>query len=344
MAVAIETSFDQQCDSNGVPLSGGTITVYDAGTTTSRSLYSDTALSVAATNPITLDSSGRHDMRYISATAYKYVVKSSSGSMVYTRDNVDPGVPIGSGTLAIANGGTGASDASTALTNLGGATQAQLTTLSAEVASLAGAVGSTGVTRIAAGTTAQRPTEDLTEGMMRRNLTTDRFEYYDGSSWVNFVTTDSIPDGHVVQVVNTTTTAVSNTSTTMDLDDSIPQNTEGAELFTRSITPSSSTNKLRIDVVINASPNGAIHMCAGLFQDSTANALAAAAKWMPASGGVEQICFTHYMTAGTTSATTFKVRAGPSSSAQITFNGASTARYFGGVYSSSITVTEIKAS
>jgi hypothetical protein len=193
MAVAVETSFGQQCDSNGVPMSGALIYVYDAGTTTSRSVYSNTGLSVSAANPIVCDSSGRHDMRYISASAYKIVVKTSAGSTVYTRDNIDPGVPIGSGTLAVANGGTGASDAATALTNLGAATTAQITTLSEEVAELAGAVGSTGSTQLATGTTAQRPSSDLAEGMIRRNTTTHRTEGYNNSAaWENYLTDTEI--------------------------------------------------------------------------------------------------------------------------------------------------------
>jgi hypothetical protein len=188
MAVAIFTSFGAEVDSNGVPLSGGTVTVYDAGTTTLRSLYSNTGLSTAADNPITLDANGRHDMRYVSASAYKVVVKNSSGTTIYTRDNIDPWVPIGSGALAIANGGTGATDAATALVNLGAATTAQITTLSEEVAELAGAVGSTASTQIATGTTAQRPSSDLAEGMFRRNTTNSAWEGYTGSGWDEFLT------------------------------------------------------------------------------------------------------------------------------------------------------------
>jgi hypothetical protein len=78
-----------------------------------------------------------------------------------------------------------------------------------------------------------------------------------------------------------------------------------------------------------------------LFQDSTANALACAAQYQPA-GQLVTINFSHYMTAGTTSATTFKVRAGNGGSGTTTFNGVSAGRLFGGVISSSITITEIK--
>jgi hypothetical protein len=51
------------------------------------------------------------------------------------------------------------------------------------------------------------------------------------------------------------------------------------------------------------------------------------------------------MTAGTTSETTFRVRAGPSNTTYtLTFNGYNSARYFGGVMASSITITEFGVS
>ena len=46
---------------------------------------------------------------------------------------------------------------------------------------------------------------------------------------------------------------------------------------------------------------------------------------------------------GTTSATTFKVRAGGNSASTITLNGANGGRRLGGALSSSITITEILA-
>jgi len=76
-----------------------------------------------------------------------------------------------------------------------------------------------------------------------------------------------------------------------------------------------------------------------LFQDATANALAAAVQ-RGANGAMTGTAFTHWMTAGTTSATTFRVRAGPSTAGTYTFNGAAGARYFGGVTPSSITIIE----
>ena len=56
---------------------------------------------------------------------------------------------------------------------------------------------------------------------------------------------------------------------------------------------------------------------------------------------MKDIVFSHFMTAGTTSETTFKVRAGFNASGTTTFNGSGGARRLGGVFASSITITEI---
>lgn len=157
------------------------------------------------------------------------------------------------------------------------------------------------------------------------------------------LTWDSLPDGSVVQVVNTTTGAVATGSTAIPFDDTIPQNTEGDEYMTLAITPKATTNKLKIEVVFYCALATAQSAAVALFQDSTAGALAVVGQ----EGDVDDprvITLTHYMDAGTTSATTFKVRGGPDLSGTLTFNGAGGARKYGGKAASSITITEIKAS
>lgn len=144
----------------------------------------------------------------------------------------------------------------------------------------------------------------------------------------------------VVQVVNTQTGAMATGTTVLPLDDTIPQNTEGDEYMTRAITPKATGNKLKIDVVVVLASSAGGTLAAALFQDATANALAVAATRVDTVDSLYTISFTHYMNAGTTSATTFKVRAGNSAAGTVTFNGAGGARQYGGVISSSITITE----
>jgi len=155
--------------------------------------------------------------------------------------------------------------------------------------------------------------------------------------------TSGLPAGSVVQVVNVQDGAVASGTTTIAYDDTIMQNTEGTEFMTLAITPTNSSHKLKIDVVIHMNANTTSKIfTVGLFQDSTANALATQSSAQSLNNSPTPISFTHFMTAGTTSSTTFKVRAGPDTSATVTFNGRDgTNRRGGGTYASSITITEI---
>lgn len=144
----------------------------------------------------------------------------------------------------------------------------------------------------------------------------------------------------VIQRVSTETGAVATGTTLIPLDDTIPQNTEGDQYMTLSITPKNSSNILVIDVVGFFSYNGLSGFHMALFQDSTANALAVGTETCGGSTYMVNIVFRHIMTAGTTSSTTFKIRAGGNNSGTTTFNGTNSGRLFGGVLASSITITE----
>ena len=145
----------------------------------------------------------------------------------------------------------------------------------------------------------------------------------------------------VLQIKNVQTGAVNNTTSNITNDDSIPQKTEGGEFMTLAITPNSASSKLLIEVVVMGSPNSSAVVTACLFQDSTANALAVGNYYQSYGTGTHNLNFKHYMTAGTTSATTFKVRVG-AHTGTFTFNGVNTSsRQYGGTYASSITITEI---
>lgn len=183
-------------------------------------------------------------------------------------------------------------------------------------------------------------TTDLAAGDIP--TTQDSVFRYDGTSFV--LANDSKVSGDIVQVVNTQTGAVATGTTLIPADDTIPQNTEGTEFMTLAITPKNASNKLRIDVSIGAANNSVdTSITAALFQDSTANALAASTVSSVLNTRSYPIYFTYFMTAGTTSSTTFKVRMGSNNAGTVTFNGQNTARLNGGVSASSITITEIKA-
>jgi hypothetical protein len=148
--------------------------------------------------------------------------------------------------------------------------------------------------------------------------------------------------GRLVQTVNFQTGAVNTGTTTIPRDDTIPQNTEGDEYMTLAITPTSANSILKIDVTVNISTlSGASILTAALFQDSTADALATAGQHESGGSTIGQVNFTHYMTAGTTNTTTFKVRANGEDATTYTFNGEGGTRRWGGTCASSITISEI---
>lgn len=146
----------------------------------------------------------------------------------------------------------------------------------------------------------------------------------------------------IANIVNVQDGEVATGTTVVPLDDTIPQITEGDEYMTLAITPTSATSKLKIDIVFQGAMSAAGLLAVALFQDATANALAVARETIDASNSRSSISFTHWMTSGTTSSTTFRVRAGPNAAATVTFNGGSGSRNFGGVLASSITITEIR--
>ena len=151
--------------------------------------------------------------------------------------------------------------------------------------------------------------------------------------------------GKVVQVVNTANTTMSSGTTTIPNDATIPQKTEGTEFMTLAITPTSATNKLIIQSIAHGSVNAnTINHIMALFQDTTANALCAVATLNPTSTASTTLNLQHYMTAGTTSATTFKIRIGPHTTGTYVLHGyysGGNSLYFGGVSEASITIWEI---
>jgi hypothetical protein len=77
-------------DNNGVPLSGGLLYTYAAGTTTPEETYTTTAGDIANANPIVLDSAGRppNQIWVTSGISYKFVLKTSASVLLITEDNI----------------------------------------------------------------------------------------------------------------------------------------------------------------------------------------------------------------------------------------------------------------
>jgi hypothetical protein len=147
---------------------------------------------------------------------------------------------------------------------------------------------------------------------------------------------------NLLQMVSFETGAVATGTTTIPFDDTIPQSTEGDQYMSLSITPKSATSKLVIEAIASLQASVANSAAIALFQDSGANAVAVSWTRLADAAHNLMVPLRHVMTAGTTSATTFKVRAG-GQGATITFNGAGGSRFFGGALASSIVIREYAA-
>jgi hypothetical protein len=85
MAVIYTPHFVQFFDNN-VPLAGGKLYTYAAGTSTPKATYTDSTGSTQHSNPIILDSSGR--VTLFLTGSYKFTLKTSDDVMVKETDNV----------------------------------------------------------------------------------------------------------------------------------------------------------------------------------------------------------------------------------------------------------------
>ena len=79
-------------DDNGVPLAGGLIYTYQAGSSTPLVTYTDNGGTIANANPIVLDASGRTPQQIwlLTGYSYKFVLQNSDAVLIQTLDNIYP--------------------------------------------------------------------------------------------------------------------------------------------------------------------------------------------------------------------------------------------------------------
>jgi hypothetical protein len=104
-------------DNNGIPLAGGYIYTYQAGSSTPLATYTDANGNIANSNPIVLSPSGRlpYELWLSVGFSYKFVIKTSDDVLIQTLDNLYPilqnstavGATIPAGLIAIWSGSTG---------------------------------------------------------------------------------------------------------------------------------------------------------------------------------------------------------------------------------------------
>ena len=175
--------------------------------------------------------------------------------------------------------------------------------------------------------------------------------YSTGSICLNggCVTSLTSVSGGISQIAYCVFTGTGTSTTVIQDDDTIPQNTEGVQIYTCSITPESASSTLIIQAVtqIASETNNVVYVC--LFQDTTANALACSETSNNGGGGVGgggSNVVAYSKVSGTTSAVTFKIRGGSYSSGGGTAWGWNVKGYDGSsklgfTRTSAMTITEV---
>lgn len=87
MAALMPQGKQQYFTAGGIPLVGGKVYTYAAGTTTPLATYTTAAAGTPNANPVILDSRGEASI-FFSAANYKIVVKDSLDSTIWTQDNL----------------------------------------------------------------------------------------------------------------------------------------------------------------------------------------------------------------------------------------------------------------
>ena len=79
-------------DNNGVPLAGGLIYTYQAGSSTPLATYTTNNGTIANANPIVLDANGRvpNEVWLFTGYSYKFIIQTATGTSLQTLDNLYP--------------------------------------------------------------------------------------------------------------------------------------------------------------------------------------------------------------------------------------------------------------
>lgn len=149
--------------------------------------------------------------------------------------------------------------------------------------------------------------------------------------------------GTVVQQARTSTTTFQRLTSIIPQDNTVPQNTEGTEIMSVSITPTNVSNILVIEANVWGGGGASQTICCALFQDSNPNALACMCTSPPFQFYKVVTPLTYYMLASTNLSTTFKIRVGPDSGAFDLMGTGGNVPLYGGAGICTLTVTEYES-
>ncbi|MFN3075955.1 MAG: hypothetical protein ABT940_03555, partial [Alphaproteobacteria bacterium] len=149
--------------------------------------------------------------------------------------------------------------------------------------------------------------------------------------------------GQVLNVWHTADAALATGSTAIPSDNTIPQqSSEGTQFMSLAVTPSSAINRLWIaHRGMYGSSTANTRLTLALFQDATADALTATNHVIDSANVASNADLYYEMIAGTTSSTTFKIKAGTTGGATVSFNGEAGNALFNSTVHSHIRIEEI---
>jgi hypothetical protein len=154
----------------------------------------------------------------------------------------------------------------------------------------------------------------------------------------------AVSGGKVLQTVHTILQTPSSGNTVIPLDSTIPQNTEGTQIFSQAFTPKSATSKIIIKARLAVGADVALHVAAALFKDATADAIAVNNTTVASGTYMACLNLDFSEASGSTTARTYKVRIGCQSSANLWYlNQNSSGINFGGIVTSMFEITEVEA-
>lgn len=130
-------------------------------------------------------------------------------------------------------------------------------------------------------------------------------------------------------------------TTVIPADNSIPQNTEGTQILTASITPKSITNRVRVRFTGSASATAISNIVVALFVGAGANAVQVTATTIPAAAYTGQLALEFEHVPGVLTATSYSIRVGPGAAGTIVMNSSTGGPWFAGSSASTLVVEEI---
>lgn len=218
--------------------------------------------------------------------------------------------------LAVVNGGTGASDASGARTNLGLVIGTDVPAFHANLAALAGLTGAAnkGFSFTGAG------------AMSLFDLTAAGLALLAGANAAAQLATLGAAAASaikLVQIKSTSNNTETSDTTNIPYDDTIPQSGEGTEIVTLGITPVSTGNYLHFTFCANLSCSARQNLVIALFKDSDTDATFATAVTVSSATDMVPLTWKCAVAAPSTSAQTWKIRVGRATSSGTWYVGRS---------------------